>query len=135
MVLADMESTMPSFITTSTSMLRLQWLASYPKILWVAACNFKDSDDLSIRVVGGLSGTWVVIKKRTDRFLQMGRIFCSNFLQKGKNVDKASPPFTDRIPPRPTCLDICMLLSPSETSRIIFARCTWRVGCVSYALT
>lgn len=64
---------------------------------WIAAGNFKDFDDLLIRVMRRLSGTRAVIQERGNCLCQFGWIFFRNFLEKRKFLDETASPLADRI--------------------------------------
>ena len=67
------------------------------QFLGITAGNLEDFENLLIRVMGGLSWTWAVIKKGGNSFFQMGTVFLGNLLQKRKTFEETSPSFADRI--------------------------------------
>lgn len=70
------------------------------KFRGVTASNFKDFDDLPIRVMLGLPRARIVIKERCDSILQVRKIFFRNFPQQGEAFGKTPPPFTDGVLPK-----------------------------------
>ena len=54
-------------------------------------------DNLFIRVIHRLSGTWVVVQYGGHSFFQTGKVFFSNLLQKRELFNKATPLFAHRI--------------------------------------
>ena len=71
-----------------------------PQFFRITAGSFKDFDDLFVRIMHGLSGARAVIQEGGDSFLQAGRVFFGNLLQKREPFDKAAAPFADRILPK-----------------------------------
>lgn len=68
-----------------------------PQFFRITAGSFEDFDDLFIRVVHGLAGTWAVIQEGGHSFFQAGRVFFGDLLQKRELFNKVAPPFVHRI--------------------------------------
>ena len=94
--LAEMVSTIPTFMAVSTSRFRLQWWLHTPALPDYGRQS-KDFYNLSDHIMHELSGTWAVIEEGGNSFFPAWRVFFGSLLQRRELFKETTTPFTDRI--------------------------------------